>query len=118
MVLMPSHTVNTVIDGQRAHTPHKSNSFTRLDSPRSSPLARSRASTLQNGPIAMHSELTASPLEENSRTFDQGDIFEQNSLVSGPKGIVHDVNELDSPQDVGCLLFFMPLFSTTTTSNS
>ena len=85
----------------RPQTPQKSHSFTRLDSPRSSPLSRSRASTLQNGtiPETTHSRLTASPLSEN-RTFDQEDIFERDNLVSSPKGKVQDVSELDSPIDV------------------
>ena len=85
----------------RPQTPQKSHSFTRLESPRSSPLSRSRASTLQNGaiPETLHAGLTASPLSEN-RNFDQEDIFEKDNLVSGTQGRVQDVNELESPTDV------------------
>ncbi|KAK3171869.1 hypothetical protein OEA41_003953 [Lepraria neglecta] len=80
-----------------------SKSFSRLDSPRSSPLSRSRASTLQNGatPELLTSEMTASPLSDNmNRGLQQDDIFEKNNLVSGDRGSIQDVNELESPHDV------------------
>ena len=85
----------------RPTTPQKSKSFTRLESPRSSPLARSRASTLQNGTIPENgiSEMTASPLEQSSKP-DQEDIFEKNSLINGEEGSVKDVAEMDSPNDL------------------
>ena len=78
-----------------------SKSFTRLDSPHSSPISRSRASTLQNGTLtgSLSSETTASPIEgDTKRGLLENDIFEKNNLVSGAQGSVQDVNELDSPQ--------------------
>ena len=47
----------------------------------------------------MHSDFTASPVDENRR-IDQDDIFENDHLVSSAQGRVQDVTELDSPQDV------------------
>ena len=78
-----------------------SKSFTRLDSPQSSPISRSRASTLQNGTLtgSLSTETTASPVEgDMKRGLQENDIFEKNNLVSGAQGSVQDVNELDSPQ--------------------
>ena len=89
-----------------------SKSFTRLDSPQSSPISRSRASTLQNGksPGSLSTETMALPSEGNSGRGLQGnDIFEKNNLVSGAQGSVQDVNELDSPQGVSDGLDELPI---------
>ena len=78
-----------------------SKSFSRLDSPHSSPISRSRASTLQNGTSteSLSAETMASPIEgDTKRGLVENDIFERNNLVSGAQGSVQDVNELDSPQ--------------------
>lgn len=99
LLTMPT---STTIEGRspmRPHTPHKSHSFTPLESPRSSPLSRSRASTLQNGIIAETMPSTASALDENRR-LQQDDIFEKDNLVSSGQGAVQDVSELDSPQEI------------------
>ena len=98
---MPATMVTEGHSPRRPQTPQKSYSFTRLESPRSSPLSRSRASTLQNSTTnrPVHSELTASPVDENRR-LDQDDIFENDHLVSSAQGRVQDVTELDSPQDL------------------
>ena len=84
----------------RPYTPHKSHSFTRLESPRSSPLSRSRASTLQNDTIAetIATGFTAIPPGEKKTTTHE-DIFEKENLVKGEHGKVLDVTELDSPQE-------------------
>lgn len=85
----------------RPQTPHMSNSFSRLISSPSSPLARSRAGTLQTVSVAgnLGSEMTTSSWDENSRGR-QEDIFEKSSLISGAEGTVRDVSEMESPQDV------------------
>ena len=85
----------------RPQTPHMSNSFSRLVSSPSSPLARSRANTLQTFSVAgnLNSEMITSSLDENS-TGKQEDIFEKSSLISGSEGIVRDVSEIESPQDI------------------
>ena len=45
--------------------------------------------------------MTAPPLGENmNRGLQQDDIFEKNNLVSGDRGSIQDVNELESPHDV------------------
>ena len=74
---------------------HMPNSFSRLTSSPSSPLARSRATTLQT---VLGSDMTAPSLDEKSRN--QEDIFEKSSLISSAEGIVRDVRELESPKDV------------------
>ena len=86
---------------KRPQTPHMSKSFSRLPSSPSSPHTRSRASTLQTVSIAgnLGSEMTNSWSDENS-TGKQEDIFEKSSLVSGAEGIVKDVSEMESPQDI------------------
>ncbi|CAD6588847.1 MAG: hypothetical protein ASARMPRED_003746 [Alectoria sarmentosa] len=78
-----------------------SRSFSRLASSPSNPLARSRASTLQNVPVAgsLGSEMTTSSWDEKSRGK-QEDIFEKSSLISSAEGTVRDVNEIESPQDI------------------
>ncbi|KAF6233736.1 hypothetical protein HO173_007948 [Letharia columbiana] len=85
----------------RPQTTHMSNSFSRLISSPPSPLARSRASTLQTAAVTgnLGSEMTTSSLDENSRGK-QEDIFEKSSLISGVEGTVKDVSEMESPQDV------------------
>ena len=101
--MMPASPTSDGHSPFRSQTPHMSKSFSRLDSPRSSPLSRSRASTLQNGatPELLTSEMTASPLSDNvNRGLQQDDIFEKNNLVSGDQGSIQDVNELESPHDV------------------
>ena len=84
---------------ERPTTPHKSQSFTRLDPPRSSPSTRSRASTLQNGAIRapLSSGISSSPEETEPQ---QDDIFEKSSLVSGEEGSLRDVTEVDSPNEI------------------
>ena len=77
--------------------------FTRLDSPHTSPISRSRASTIQNGtsPESLSTETIALPLESNSRRgLQENDIFEKDNLVSGAEGSIQDVNELESPQGI------------------
>ena len=88
------------ISSERPTTPSKSQSFTRLDSPRSSPLTRSRASTIQNGAAraSLTTALTSSPLEQPN--LQEDDIFEKNSLISGEEGLLKDVTEMESPNDV------------------
>ena len=85
----------------RPQTPHMSNSYSRLVPSPSSPLARSRASTLQTVSVAGNfgSEMPTSLLDEHSRGK-QEDIFEKSSLISGAEGTVRDVSEIESPQDV------------------
>lgn len=85
----------------RPQTSHMSNSFSRLVSSPPSPLARSRASTLQTAAVTgnLGSEMTTSSSDENSREK-QEDIFEKSSLISGVEGTVKDVSEMESPQDV------------------
>ena len=85
----------------RPQTPHTSNSFSRLVSSPSSPFARSRASTLQTFSVAgnLGSEMITSSLDENNRG-EQEDIFQKSSLISGAEGIVRDVSEIGSPQDI------------------
>lgn len=85
----------------RPQTPHMSKSFSRLASSPSNPLARSRASTLQNISVAgsLGSEMTTSSWDEKSRGK-QEDIFEKSSLISSAEGTVRDVNEIESPQDI------------------
>ena len=84
----------------RPQTPHMSSSFSRLVSAPSSPLARSRASTLQtfSGAGNLGSEMTTSSSDDNMG--EQEDIFGKNSLISGAEGIVRDVSEVESPQDI------------------
>ncbi len=85
----------------RPQSPHKSNSYSRLVSSPSSPLARSRASTLQTVSVAgnLGSEIPTSLLDENNRGK-QEDIFEKSSLISGAEGTVRDVSEIEFPQDI------------------
>lgn len=84
----------------RPTTPQKSQSFTRLASPRSTPSTRSRASTLQNGSIRtpLHAEFTASPVEDLDTQ--QDDIFEKRDLVNGEAGSLKDVADVDSPHNL------------------
>lgn len=85
----------------RPQTPHMSKSFSRIASSPSSPLTRSRASTLQTVSVAgnVGSDMTTSPLDENNRGK-QEDIFEKSSLISSAEGTVRDVSEIESPRDV------------------
>lgn len=85
----------------RPQIPHMSKSFSRLASSPSSPLARSRASTLQTVSVAgnLGSEMTTPPLDENSRGK-QEDIFEKSSLISSAEGTVRDVSEIEPLQEV------------------
>ena len=85
----------------RPQTPHKAQSFTRLDSPRSYPASRERASTLQNSAVAgiMQSDLMSSPLGEDMGRS-QDDIFEKDNLVSNGHGKMQDMDELDSPHEL------------------
>lgn len=95
-----SYTPVTGANGpSRPQTPHMPNSFSRFVSSPSSPLARSRASTLQPASVAdnLRSEMTTS-LDESSRGK-QEDIFEKSGLISGAEGTVRDVSEIDFPQD-------------------
>ena len=98
---MSNAPVTRANDISRPQTPHMSSSFSRLVSSPSSPLARSRASTLQTFSVAgnLGSEMTTSSLDENHRG-EQEDIFEKSSLISGAEGIVRDVSEIGSPQDI------------------
>lgn len=101
--MMPASPTSDGHNPFRPQTPHMSKSFSRLESPRSSPLSRSRASTLQNGatPEDLTSGMTVSPLSETINTgLQQDDIFEKNNLVSGDRGSVQDVDEPDSPREV------------------
>lgn len=43
--------------------------------------------------------MIASSLDENSKGK-QEDIFEKSSLISGAEGIIRDVSEIESPQDI------------------
>lgn len=90
----------TAMEGHRPYAPNKSQSFTRLDSPRS-PLSRSRASTIQDDNRASKArlELATSPLDE-TRQLDQDDIFEKDTLPSETIGAVKDGDGLDSPYEV------------------
>ena len=85
----------------RPTTPQKSKSFTRLESSRSSPLARSRATTLQHGAIREDGipEMTVSPLEQSQKP-QPDDIFEKSSLISGEEGSVKNIEQMDSPSDI------------------
>lgn len=85
----------------RPQIPHMSKSFSRLASSPSSPLARSRASTLQTVSVAgnLGSEMTTPPLDENSRGK-QEDIFEKSSLISSAEGTVRHVSEIEPLQEV------------------
>ena len=97
-----SHAPVTGVNGlSRPQTPHMSHSSSRLVSSTSSPLARSRASTLQTFSVSdnLGSEMTTSSLDENSGGK-QEDIFEKSSLISGTEGTVRDVNEIRSPRDI------------------
>lgn len=84
----------------RPQNPHMSQSFSRLDSSPSSPLARSRANTVQTFSVSgnLGSNMTTSLLDEN-REGEEEDIFEKGSLISGTDGTVRDVREIESPQD-------------------
>ncbi len=76
---------------------HASQSFTRMDAPRSTYPARNRGSTLQNRTNAdsTMSRIIDPPLDEKAQ---QSDIFEKSSLISGEEGSVKDVTEIDSPE--------------------
>ncbi|KAL9126047.1 MAG: hypothetical protein Q9217_004848 [Psora testacea] len=75
-------------------------SLTRLGSASTSPIARSRASTLQNGTIShkIMAEITSSPLNETDGIA-RGTVFEKKSLISGEDGSVKEINEKDLPND-------------------
>lgn len=85
----------------RSKTLQMSKSFTRLDPSRSSPLARSRASTLQGEHIPENvvSDITTSPLYMNGKVK-QDDFFEKSNLVNGSQGLVNDVGEIEVPHHV------------------
>lgn len=97
---MPNAPVIRANGSSRPQTPHMSSSFSRLVSAPSSPLARSRASTLQTFSVAgnLGSEMTTSSSDDN--VGEQEDIFGKSSLISGGEGIVRDVSEIESPQDI------------------
>ena len=86
----------------RPQATHASKSFSRLDtpqsSPQSSPLSRSRASTLQNGasPHMLKSELSFTPLGQNVDP-QQDDIYMKDDLVDGVKGTIQGSDEVVSP---------------------
>ena len=85
----------------RPSTPQTSKSFTRLGSPRLTPVARSRASTMQNGSIRedAHTGMAATPTERSQKS-QTDDIFEKSSLISEEEGSVRDIEQVDSPCDV------------------
>ena len=79
---------------------HSKMSFVRLESPRSTPLARSRASTLQNGNTRkeVEPEVTAAFQHESQRP-QNGDVFENGTLISEQKGSARDIEQIESPSD-------------------
>ena len=85
----------------RPQNPHMSQSFSRLESPSSSPLARSRANTVQAFSVSgnLGSNMTTSSLDGNREGGEEEDIFQKSSLISGSDGTVRDVREIESPQD-------------------
>ena len=85
----------------RPQTPHKSSSFSRLVSAPSSPLARSRTSTLQTFSVAgnLDSDMTTSSSDDN--LGEQEDTVGKSNLMSVAEGIVRDVSETEYPQKVG-----------------
>ena len=85
--------------GPRPQTIQISKSFSRLEPSRSSPLARSRASTLQNGSIeGALSPDTEEGLSTGNSTKRKVDVFEKAILGSGVDGVARDSDPL-SPQD-------------------
>ena len=83
-------------ESKRPGTPQKSKSFTRLESPRTTPPNRSRANTIQHGIIRspINSDILSPINGDNSA--EQDDIFEKDSLISGEEGSFKDLTELDS----------------------
>ena len=85
--------------GPRPQALQISKSFSRLEPSRSSPLNRSRATTLQNGSIP---EATSSDAEgqsyNGSNPQQKADLFEQATSNSGKHGSARDTDPL-SPQD-------------------
>ncbi|KAL8729929.1 MAG: hypothetical protein Q9166_004374 [cf. Caloplaca sp. 2 TL-2023] len=75
---MSNSPATSLLGLSRPKTFHGSKSFTRMETSQTSPLARSRATTLQNGskPQATGSENIASLTDEAS-TLQHGDIFEK-----------------------------------------
>lgn len=85
----------------RPTTPQNSKSFTRLESPRPSPLARSRAITLQNGKTSGYAnpKKTTSP-HDQSQNLHNDDIFEKGILTSEKEGSLNEMEQIESPSDV------------------
>ncbi|KAL8755810.1 MAG: hypothetical protein Q9199_003375 [Rusavskia elegans] len=77
---MSNPAITSLPGPSRPQTFHGSKSFTRMEPSPTSPLARSRASTLQDAsrPAAINPKNTASPRDEAS-TLQHGDIFEKDS---------------------------------------
>ena len=85
--------------GPRPQTLQISKSFSRLEPSRSSPLARSRASTLQNGTISESlSPDTEGHLRSGNSPQQKTDVFEKANSSSGRDGAARDSEPL-SPQD-------------------
>lgn len=71
-----------------------SQSFTRLEPTSTSPLSRSRASTIPNRSLGSPSKVNDAFAKEHG-TVQQDDIFERSSLISGEEGL-KDVEEVDT----------------------
>ncbi|MDI1485973.1 MAG: hypothetical protein OHK93_004162 [Ramalina farinacea] len=72
-----------------------SQSFTRLEPTSTSPLSRSRASTIPNRSLGSPNKVNDAFAKEKP-TVHQDDIFEKSSLISGEEGSLKDVEEVDS----------------------
>lgn len=98
-MMSTSQTTGDHGSGPRPQTLQISKSFSRLEPSRSSPLARSKANTLQNGSIL---ETTSSDAEsqshDGSNPQQKADLFEKATSKSGKDGSARDTDPL-SPQD-------------------
>ena len=85
----------------RPQTLHGTKSFSRMDSSQPKPLAKSRASTLQNGtrPDTRASERLDTPAVEDSSQFQTGDIFEPESAHPS-EGLGGDGSLADETKDL------------------
>ena len=85
--------------GPRPQTLQISKSFSRLEPSQSSRLARSRASTLQNGTfLETPSPDTEGSLKKRNNLQQKTDVFEKATSIGGRDGAARDSDPL-SPQD-------------------
>lgn len=75
--------------------------FTRLESPQTTPSARSRATTLQTDFTRENADPPpGASLNDPSQKPQDGDIFERSTLISGKQGALKDIEQVDSPSDI------------------